>query len=246
MPLVGFICPNGNKVSFEYCIHKCKNRCISIPTAIMLSHTRGWNGIPSVTQLLKDTREAYLEILHNYYQEPSSMTYALLGTAIHERLEEHNNDRFISEKRIFIDIDGVVISGRIDVYDKETKELWDYKTTSEYAVILAKQGKKWEWNLQLNMYKIMLEELGYEVRDLFIQYILKVSEKETPMGTIKLPIIDKNRVLSYFKKQAMALLTALKDQVLPPMCRDVYTWNGKKCKEYCPVRDICRELKEGF
>ena len=241
--LIGFECPNGSKVSFNYCINKCKNRCISIPTAIMLSHTRGWNGVPSATQLLKGTRETYLEIVYNYYRKPTDMTFAILGTAVHERLQTER-ERFISERRFWLDVGGYEVSGQIDVYDKETQTLWDYKTTSEYAVKLAMQGKKWEWNLQLNLYRLMLEDNDYPVKEIYIQYVSKNPKDLPSMGIIPIRMIDEKPLLKFYELQAEKLITSLQTGKLPPMCKKVFTWNGRKCKDYCPVRDICKKLKE--
>jgi hypothetical protein len=79
----------------------------------------------------------------------------MLGSALHVVMERGETKGYISEERIFSEIDGVKVSGAIDL-QKETPEgliLIDYKFTSAWAVM----QEKVEWQQQLNIYKWLVE-----------------------------------------------------------------------------------------
>lgn len=106
----------------------------------------------SVTELLsparvKRLREQYKDELE---QDVVDMMWPLLGSALHVVMERGITPGWISEERLFTDIDGVVLSGQIDLQE-ETPDgvvLYDYKFTSAWAVM----QEKVEWEEQLNLY----------------------------------------------------------------------------------------------
>jgi len=114
---------------FNECLQKCRmgETCISKPTLKKMSIQRVWKGIPSTTQLIKGTRQVMLEILRDYYVEPKSLAFALLGTKFHKALEDHS---FIMEK----EFKNKKMTGIADYYDPNEKTLWDYKTTGSYKI----------------------------------------------------------------------------------------------------------------
>lgn len=106
----------------------------------------------SVTELLsparvKRLREQYKDELE---QDVTDMMWQMLGSALHVVMERGITPGWISEERLFTDIDGVVLSGQIDLQE-ETPDgvvLYDYKFTSAWAVM----QEKVEWEEQLNLY----------------------------------------------------------------------------------------------
>ena len=82
MPATQFICPNGDKVSIEECLKKCKQgkRCMFLPTlrAIAKSLDRKIKQ-PSVTELIAGVRETYLKKVTEYAVDPFSVLYSLQG-----------------------------------------------------------------------------------------------------------------------------------------------------------------------
>ena len=94
----------------------------------------------SVTQLLNTPRIAELQRLHGdeIVEDATARIWSLLGSATHKVIEsaiEEDTESFISERRFFAELDGVRISGQCDVYDKETKTVYDLKTTSIWEPI---------------------------------------------------------------------------------------------------------------
>jgi hypothetical protein len=71
-------------------------------------------------------------------------------------LEHGKDDHHIVEERVFTEIDGMTISGAIDLQEVEEDGiiLSDYKTTSAWAV----QNEKQDWHNQLNGYAFLVEK----------------------------------------------------------------------------------------
>jgi hypothetical protein len=106
----------------------------------------------SVTELLspprvRRLREQYQDQLE---QDVTDMMWQMLGSALHVVMERGVMPGWISEERLFADVNGVTISGQIDLQE-ETPDgvvLYDYKFTSAWAVM----NDKVEWEEQLNLY----------------------------------------------------------------------------------------------
>ena len=82
MPYTQYKCKDGELVKIEDCLSKCRlcgeydsngepwvpaGRCLSLQTLRAISEQRKWTGKPSTTQLLKGTREVFLELTQNYH-----------------------------------------------------------------------------------------------------------------------------------------------------------------------------------
>lgn len=142
-----FICVDGQECKIEDCLKGCRlngcyniatgnlwveaGRCLSKRTLTAIADQREWKGIPSTTQLLRGTREAYLVIKADYAVSPMSMLFALAGTKVHSALEQYTPEGCMSEERLF---DGVC-SGAFDFYDpyENGGTLYDLKNYGSYA-----------------------------------------------------------------------------------------------------------------
>ena len=131
MAAIGFIYPDGSKVSFED-IREGKVDIIkmgmSLPTLIEMSKERDPNRKPSTTELLVGTCEAFLKRTEDYYIDPQDRAFSLAGTMHHARLEQHQDERHLLEESL----EEFDITGIADLYDKENKILLDYKNTGSY------------------------------------------------------------------------------------------------------------------
>ena len=151
----------------------------------------------SVTDLLEEPRIVQLKRRHPDFAEhdPYENPWAYIGTMVHSALEQYAPDDQISEERIFTEIDGVKISGAIDVQKPlgdNLIDIGDYKTTTVYSL-----NDTAKWEQQLNIYAWLVErKKGMKVRDLLIYAFLRdwkisMSEKmrnypTTPGVTIKM------------------------------------------------------------
>lgn len=104
-----------------------------------------------------------------------------------------------------------------------------------------------DWAVQLNYYRILLEQAGFEVNRMFIQALCRDSNLRTaaergidkPVYIIPINKISDRWLLRYFGKKASMLRTALRTKTMPPPCSVKETWQGRKCLEFCEVRGKC-------
>ena len=103
-----------------------------------------------------------------------------------------------------------------------------------------------EQKLQLNMYRLMLEDFGFPVKKMFLDIAVRDGgiQVATTRGVtqnaylIEVPRMDDNEVREYFRNKRDALLTALENRQLPPPCSMDERWQGRKCQSYCNVRVV--------
>jgi len=111
----------------------------------------------SVTELLNSPRIVQLKRKHweDLTEDAADMVWSIFGTAIHNVLEHGKGDNHIVEERIHIELDGMHISGAIDLQEVEPDGiiLSDYKTVGAWSVINEKQ----DWHNQLNSYAFLVE-----------------------------------------------------------------------------------------
>lgn len=114
-------------------------------------YTRGDARI-SITQLIGSPRISILREAHKneITEDISDKFWALMGTNIHKILERGADEEHLAEERLFMDVDGVRISGGIDL--QRTRDgkvgIVDWKFTSVYSATSSKP----DWEAQLNCY----------------------------------------------------------------------------------------------
>lgn len=128
----------------------------------------------SVTELLASPRIRRLREQYNdqIEEDVSDMLWSMLGSALHVVMERGQTPGYITEERLFKQVDGVKISGAIDIQQEVDGGLViiDYKFTSAWAVMNAKV----EWEQQLNLYKWLIETVkGKKVKGLKICALIR-------------------------------------------------------------------------
>jgi len=100
-----------------------------------MAEQREWKGVPSTTQLLKGTRQAYLEIVNTFSVKPDDRVFMILGTTIHNDLEGQGDAVSMAE----IDLSDDEGSVRPDLLEFENGEytMIDYKVTGSFVVASA-------------------------------------------------------------------------------------------------------------
>lgn len=109
-----------------------------------------------------------------------------------------------------------------------------------------------EWAIQVNAYRMLLEEHNFPVEEMYIQmyirdYSLRVAKErsvEQPIYLIKVNRISDRWIKRYFEAKKKKLDVALKNKTTPPFCRNIESWNGKKCDGFCNVFDACQKEYE--
>jgi hypothetical protein len=111
----------------------------------------------SVTELMSSPKIKRLREQYDDQMEidVTKMIASQLGTFMHGKLEEKEVEGYHNEERIFAEIDGVVISGAIDLQQEVDGGIViiDYKFVKAWSVM----QNKTEWETQLNIYKWLVE-----------------------------------------------------------------------------------------
>jgi hypothetical protein len=140
------------------------------------------------------------------------------------------------------------------VIEKETDEVFKSgkrkgeKKTAKELVRDKKYEDRWEWELQLNKYRIEFEKrFGKKINNLKIQccvrdggtFIARSRGIFRNVYYFNLRILPDEEVLSYFKMKREALAWALKENVPPQTCDRKENWDGIKCQRFCAVAEFC-------
>jgi hypothetical protein len=162
----------------------------------------------SVTRLIDSPLIKRLMDDHNDEMEAdvSDMLWAMDGKATHATMENVDKERYKTEWPITEVVEGVTVSGRLDVYDTKTATIIDYKRTSIWSVIF--QSSKVEYENQLNVYAYLLRGAGYPVKKLQIfRFIKDWRRSEARKDPERYPAI-------------------------PFIVIDILLWDDKKAEEY--------------
>ena len=144
----------------------------------------------SVTELLSPPRVRRLREQYDSEIETdvTDMMWSMLGSALHVVMERGQTEGHITEERLFIEVDGVTLSGAIDLQEERDGGvvITDYKFTSAWAVM----NDKPEWEQQLNVYRWLVEKVkGNRVYALRICALIRdFSRHETREGYPAAPI----------------------------------------------------------
>lgn len=261
MPLTNFICPDGEEVLTQECVRSCRlgKRCLTRSTLKVIGGTeRSWDGVPHVTSLLNGTMLEYLRITEDYAIDPTSRAFALLGSMHHKLLEDAQEpSESISYSEVFLNNGWV--QGTCDLVEMEDGvfTLTDFKTWGSGKLNRAVLQTAAGWRpvekelypeiLQINMYRVLLEQTGHEIERMQVQvtvrdHSIQVSQRrgiDKPMFLIPMPMLQDDVVLGYFKEKARKLSVALDGTVPPDPCNDSENWFGRRCSSYCDVSDYC-------
>lgn len=104
-----------------------------------------------------------------------------------------------------------------------------------------------DWAIQLNYYRILLEERGFKVNRMEIQALCRdfnlrvASERNitSPVYIIHINKISDIWIKRYMKTKAKRLNEALIKGQTSHICNSKERWNDRKCKDYCSVASFC-------
>ena len=128
----------------------------------------------SVTEIISPPRIQRLRRKHlgEMEQDVSDMIWMLLGTALHVVAERSEIDGHTNEERLYTEIDGVKLSGAIDLqkHDADGITITDYKFTSAWSLM----NDKPEWEQQQNIYAWLVNKVkGQPVKKLQICALIR-------------------------------------------------------------------------
>ena len=114
-----------------------------------------------------------------------------------------------------------------------------------------------DWAIQVNYYRILLEQRGFKVESMKIQafcrdFSLRIAEERNIRRQVYIININKisdRWIKLYMETKAKRLKEALEKGYLPQLCTPKERWNDRKCKDYCAVAGNCpygRMVKTGM
>jgi hypothetical protein len=193
----------------------------------------------SVTTLLSPPQIVHLERLHDdvLEEDVSDAILRLLGTAVHNVLEEasdDDDDGVFSEERFHTEIDGVEISGQLDRLVKLNQTAWgleDYKVSSADTYIYNPNGKP-EWEEQINVYAFLGRRAGYHISKGKIVLVIRDWKKskamyvkgypERAVVTIPVTMWDDSETEKFLRERIR-----LHKMSPPPECTPEERWLGE-------------------
>lgn len=180
----------------------------------------------------------------------SSRVAATIGQGVHSILERAARPIFdIIETRFFtpvlVDDISYLISAQIDLFEKDTEVLYDWKTTKTFA-FHKKAGPKKEWAEQLNVGRYILSKNGLAPRHLRIIGLLKdwdykkaLSEPGYPPTEVmaqNVKMWTDEETARHIEERIRLVVSARKEL---PKCSSVETWGGNRCSRWCDAAQVC-------
>lgn len=169
----------------------------------------------SVTEIISPPQIQRLRKKHyeQIEQDVSDMLWSLLGSALHVVAERGQTENHITEERLHVEIDGVVLSGAIDL-QKTTESgivITDYKFTSAWAI----RQDKFEWEAQQNIYAWLVSKAKNEkvsgvqicalIRDWSRREAsVKADYPPAPIQVLELPLWPLEKTEAYIRERLEA------------------------------------------
>ena len=187
-----------------------------------------------VTTLNGPARIYWLKKRHweDIEEDVSERLWSLLGQSIHSVLERAEDSKSIKEERIEEVIDGITISGQIDVL--QDSKIEDWKTTSVWQIVFNPKGKK-EWEQQLNVYRWLAHKRGFDIKELIVNAILRDHQQskakadstypQIPFISIPISLWTIEQAEAYIKERVRAFKAASDcDDNQLPLCTPDEMW----------------------
>lgn len=194
-------------------------------TAVGSKYSKG-DAKYSITGLIKPARISQLERLHwnELEKDISEDFWRASGTAFH-LLMKHSGEVGEREVPYFGEIKGIKVKGEVDFFEPVTAVVTDYKETSVWKLVYAKDGVPEDWIEQLNGYAMLMRMNGREVKALQVMVKLRdwmsskaVMDPSYPQAAgvlISIPLWTHDECLNFFEERIQAHERAL---VELPLC----------------------------
>ena len=184
-----------------------------------------------VSELTNTPRIVWLTRRHRseIVEDISDKIWLLLGSAVHYVLDKGGSKNDLVEETLTAAVSGITIKGSPDLLQGDT--LWDYKVTSVWSVVYDPKGKS-EWRIQLNIYKWLYEQAGFDVKHLKVCAILRDWQKakrggpdypDIPVAVIDIPVWDNPMSMIQDRLDALESVKDTPDSELP-ICTAEERW----------------------
>jgi hypothetical protein len=166
----------------------------------------------SVTEIISPPRIQRLRKKHysEMEQDVADMLWQMMGSALHVVAERSEVPNHINEERLFVEVDGVILSGAIDLQEQTADGviITDYKFTSAWSLM----NDKPEWEQQQNIYAYMVQTVKKEpVKSVRICALIrdwsrrdamhKADYPQAPIQVIEIPLWSIEKTEKYIKER---------------------------------------------
>lgn len=129
-----------------------------------------YKGTIRVTSLISPPAIRYYQ-LHRWDDicvDVDEFIYSGFGTAWHQYLSKFSNEQSACEQTLQMSHGGMIVSGTPDIRNANG-DIDDYKVTSAWSFVFSKP----EWEQQLNVYALLSELNGFNIKALHINAFLR-------------------------------------------------------------------------
>lgn len=260
-------CPKGHRCMFLptlRAIAKSTRRDIDEPTVTELISGTRETYLKRTTSYAIDPQKALYALqgqaIHKL-NEINTSGEILSEIRLKDRLTSGQFDLY---GKILDENDGVLGDLKVTSSYKLMKALGIYKVkvpTGEYYKSGLKKGQPkyrnelrhdgvrylFDWAVQLNYYRVLLEHSGFKVNRMYIQAVCRdnnlrmAAERGITQSVYLIPInkISDRWINRYFSHKAHALKEALRKKEMPAVCSIRERWENRKCMDYCEGRSHC-------
>lgn len=177
---------------------------------------------------------------------------------IFDLLEPENNNLVLTDYKLWGSYRVAKALGIVEIGKKpdpsgavyKRSGTWGQASTPKMVSVfqsMPQEADLFNEELQLNRYRIMLEELGIAISKMQLQVTVRdgglviASSRGITRNIYKIPIqrLDDFEVRDYFAKKANYLQVALDTKEWTVPCNDRECWEGARCKGYCEVARYC-------
>jgi len=264
MPIVGINCKYRGNVSLQQCLD-CEtevcNACVKTYRTAMFQNIEYRAKMISASMIFSCPLKTYLYATTDIYEDIEQLHWgSWRGSLIHGMLEKCGelDEEFLTEKRFYMTIKGVKISGKIDslrytkelqiiqgeegqvfevpMFDKTQGILYDYKTTAKiYKAYLPNE----EHVKQLSIYVLLLKKAGIKVNRACLFYIDGKGTQPVWSGK-DFEIIKQGKLLEMMAPRLKVLQKMFKENKPPePEVSFLCDKKNKNKVVYCAVRHLC-------
>ena len=139
MPQKWFKMPNGELMEIETVVKEgLLVEHYPSPYIRECAEQRPWTGKPSTTQLIKGTRQAYLELFQDFAIDPDDQAFRIVGTWGHTGLELQAGEGEMAETKFSEgEISGIADHMELDPAEPGSYIMDDYKVSGSFRVVKA-------------------------------------------------------------------------------------------------------------
>ena len=102
--------------------------------------------------------------------------------------------------------------------------------------------------MQMNYYRIKAEREDKPVQNMYIEVTIRDGKEEwygldRKVYVIPIPHVEDEIVIQTYDLISYGINEAMNSGITPDVCSEEERWEGRKCKDYCPVWDHCIKLE---